>query len=142
MSFLSDIKAFNEKVELNLLPEVFVGVVNEATTGIVYGSALTGAPGQVVQDSGPGVIPGNLLASWLGGMAGGDPGFNSPQFEDANNAVIGTMCAYAESNEDGIARPGGGPYVQRSAIGGRHSVALTRAGFQRIVDSVAERLAK
>jgi len=139
-SFSSQLMNFSAHIS-GLAQEVFAGTVAELTNSIVYGSTITGAPGQVVQDSGPGVIAGNLLASWLGGMEGGTPGFNSPVWESPNVAVIGTFCPYAESNEDGIARPGGGPYMQRSAIGGRWSVAHTRAGFQAVVDKVTKDLA-
>jgi phage gpG-like protein len=123
MSFADDIKRFNRKVE-RLAQEVFVGVVAEAKTSIVEGSPLTGAPGQVVADE----HGGNLRGSW------------QTEFEDPNTAIISTNVPYAESNEDGIARPGGGPYVQRSAVGGRWSLALTRMGIQRIVDDVATKL--
>jgi hypothetical protein len=121
--FLDQIRAHNAKVPA-LTQAVFVGSVAEAKTSIVEGSALTGAPGQVVAD----VNGGNLRSSWL------------VEFEDENNAVISTNVPYAESNEDGIARPGGGPYVQRSAVGGRWSLALTRMGWPRIVDDVAAKL--
>lgn len=124
MSFLAEIRAFNDKVELDLLPAHFVGVVAEVKNSIQFGSPLTGAPGQVVADVGGG----NLRASW------------QSEFEDASNAVVSTDVPYAESNEDGIARPGGGPYTQRSAVGGRWSVALTRMNIQRIVDDVAAKL--
>ena len=125
MSFLDDIKRFNVKLE-NLTQEGFVGTVAEAKNSIVFGSPLTGAPGQVVADVGGG----NLRDSW------------QVEFEDPNTALISTNVPYAESNEDGIARPGGDPYIQRSAVGGRWNVALTRAGIQNIVDSEVERLAK
>ena len=124
MSFLDDIRAFNAKVELNLLPEVFVGVVAEVKNSIVFGSPLTGAPGQVVADVGGGTLRG----SWI------------DEFEDANTALISTSSPYAPQNEDGIARPGGGQYTQRSATGGRWNVALTRMNSQRIVDDVAAKL--
>ena len=138
-SFAAQLKNFSVKLGA-VSREVFVGTVAELTSSVVYGSTITGAPGQVVQDSGPGVIAGNLLASWLDGIEGGTPGFNSPVWESPNVAVIGTFCPYAPPNEDGISRTGG-PYVQRSAIGGRWSVAHTRAGFQAVVDSVAKDLA-
>ena len=124
MGFLSEIQAHNAKVELDLLPAVFVGVVAETKNSIQFGSPLTGAPGQVVADENGGA----LRASW------------QSEFEDANNAIISTSSPYAPQNEDGIARPGGGPYVQRSATGGRWNVALTRMGWQRIVDDVAAKL--
>jgi hypothetical protein len=121
--FLDQIRAHTAKLPA-LTQAVFVGSVAEAKTSIVEGSPLTGAPGQVVAD----VNGGNLRGSW------------QTEFEDANNAVISTNVPYAESNEDGIARPGGGPYMQRSAVGGRFSCALTIMGWQRIVDDVAARL--
>lgn len=124
MSFLDGIRAHNEKVEHDLLPEVFAGWVAESKNSIVFGSPLTGAPGQVVAD----VDGGTLRASW------------QTEFEDSNNALISTKVPWAPQNEDGIARPSGGPYVQRSAIGGRWSVALTRMNSQRILDDVAAKL--
>lgn len=123
MGFLSEIRAHNQKT-LDLTQEVFVGVVAETKNSIVFGSPLTGAPGQVVADVGGGT----LRDSW------------KTEFEDANNALISTKVPWAEQNEDGIARPGGGPYVQRSAVGGRWSVALTQTNIQRIVDDVAAKL--
>jgi len=114
MSFLDEIRAHNAKVELDLLPAVFVGAASVAKNEIQMGGPLSGAPGQVVDD----VNGGNLRASI------------QLEFEDANNALISTNVAYAESNEDGIARPGGGPYVQRSAVGGRWNFALVRMGWQ------------
>ena len=42
-------------------------------------------------------------------------------------------------DEDGV-RHDGRPYIQRSTVGGRHSVALTLAGMQKIVDHEAARL--
>lgn len=120
--FLDEIRAHNAKVELNLLPAHFVGVVAEVKNSVQFGSPLTGAPGQPVDT-------GNLRASW------------ESEFQDANNATVSTNVVYAEQNETGISATGG-PYVQRSAIGGRYSVLLTRMGIQRIVDDVAARLAE
>lgn len=87
---------------------------------VVLGSPITGAPGQVVADENGG----NLRASY------------QLTFPEVDKALIATKSVYAEQNEDGIARPGGGPYIQRSAIGGRWSIALTRMNFQRLLDSV------
>ena len=100
-----------------------MGVVAEALNSIKFGSPLTGSPGQPVETEA-------LLLSW------------GSEFEDANTALIsaGGTAEYNQQNEDGIARPGGGSYIQRSAVGGRWSVALTRTGFQRIVDDVAAKL--
>lgn len=91
---------------------------------LVFGSPITTAPGQVVADE----DGGNLRDSW------------QLTFPDANTAKSATKTVYAESNEDGIARPGGGPYVQRSAIGGRWNRELTRVHWQRLVDHVVQNL--
>lgn len=123
MSFHDDVMRFVAKLDAAdaaLLPAVAAEVHNS----IVFGSPLTGAPGQVVADVGGG----NLRDSW------------QLTFPTPDTAMSATKVAYAQSNEDGIARPGGGPYIQRSAIGGRHSVALTVAGFQKIVDHVVRQL--
>ena len=120
MTFSEDIKRFNAKVE-NLTQEVFVGVVAEAKDSIVNGSPLTGSPGQPVDT-------GNLRDSW------------QTEFKDENTAVISTNVVYAPQNEDGISRPSGVEYRQKSAQGGRWSVALTRAGIQNIVDDVVNKL--
>src|SRR3990167_1330701 len=119
--FMGDLNRFTAKLE-NLTQAVFVGTAAEVQSSIVHGSPLTGAPGQPVDT-------GNLRDSW------------QLEFPDAEHALVYTDVVYAESNEDGIARPGGGPYVQRSAIGGRWSVAFTRQNIQRIVDDQATKLA-
>jgi hypothetical protein len=125
MSFKSDLTAFATKLETKTR-RVFVNVVAAAEDSIVNGSAVTGAPGQPVGQYGPGynqgAVGGTLKASW------------QLVFESPLVAVIGTKSVYAKSNEDGIARPGGGPYNQRSTVGGRHSVALTIAGLPKIVE--------
>ena len=125
MTFADDLRAFSTKTP-RVAQEVFVGSVAEAHNSIVFGSGLTGAPGQVVADIGGG----NLRNSW------------QTRFEGKDAAVISTNVPYAESNEDGIARPNGGPYRQLSAIGGRWSVKLTIVGWPRIVAAVTARLAR
>jgi hypothetical protein len=121
--FVSQLGTFTEKVKVRT-QAAFVGTVAEVKNSIVFGSPLTGAPGQVVAD----YMGGTLRDSW------------QVKFESPTVALIGTNVPWASSNEDGIARPNGGPYIQRSAVGGRWSVALTRAGIQRIADSEAARL--
>ena len=121
MSFGQDLRRFQEKVEFRT-HEVFVETASEVHSGIQNGSPITGAPGQPVDT-------GNLKASW------------QLRFEDRDHAVIQTNVAYAESIEDGISYAhGGAPLTLRSSVGGFHSVALTRAGIQRIVDAVTRRL--
>lgn len=114
------IKAWTLKVERQSR-EVFVGSVMAAHASIQVGSQITGAPGQPVDI-------GNLRASWQADIEG-DVG------------TISTNSEYAPQNEDGIARPGGGPYIQRSAVGGRHSVALTVAGFEKLVAAEVAKVA-
>lgn len=106
---------------------VFTGTAQEVLRSIVEGSEITGAPGQPVGQYGegygsPGQVGGTLKASW------------QLTFPDENTAEISTNIVYAPMNEDGVSGTGG-PYVQRSSVGGRHSVRLTRAGFDRIVAS-------
>jgi hypothetical protein len=123
MSFAADIERWTRKVKV-ANEAVFSGVVAETKNSIVFGSPLTGAPGQVVAD----VRGGELRASW------------QAEFETPTRALISTSVPWAQQNEDGVARPGGGPYEQRAAIGGRWNVALTRRGFANIVADVCNRL--
>lgn len=118
--FADDVARFAQKVEARS-QAVFVGTVAEAKTSIVEGSPITGAPGQPVDT-------GNLRSSW------------QAVFESRSSALISTNVAYARSNEDGVARPGGGPYRLLSRIGGRHSVKLTIVGLPRLVAYVTRQL--
>jgi hypothetical protein len=119
MSFDADIKRFELKLEgmaTGLLP----AVAATAHDSIVNGSPLTGAPGQPVDT-------GNLKASW------------QLMFPTPEVAEIVTKSVYAVPNETGITDDGR-PYLQRSPVGGRHSVALTFAGMTRIVEHETKRL--
>jgi phage gpG-like protein len=100
----------------NLLP----AVAATAHASIVDGSPLTGSPGQPVDT-------GNLKSSWV-------LGFPAPDV-----AEITTNVVYAPHNEYGVTE-NGRPYTQRSPVGGRYSVALTRTAMQRIVDHEAQKL--
>ncbi len=122
MSFASDMRKFQTKLEFNE-NALYNGSVQQALRSVQYGSELTGSPGQPKQS-------GALISSW----------FLLP--EGARRVLIYTESPYALSNEDGIARPGGGPYRLRSSVGGRWSVRKTRRGFQRIVDYVGSTLEK
>lgn len=137
MAFSDDLKMFTVKVQARN-QAVFTGVIAETLNSIVFGSPLTGSPGQPIAD----IDGGNLRASWQAGLGGPDstPGYGSPRWESNTVAVIGTMCVYAKSNEDGIARPGGGAYRLLASTGGRWSVRNTINGFQRIVNQVTRDL--
>lgn len=121
-SFLAQLEQWTAKTE-RTLQTVFVASCADAKDSIQNGSALTGSPGQPVDE-------GELKASW------------ELNFESPTVAVISTNTPYAESNEDGIARPDGGAYVQRSTVGGRWSLRKTILGWPRIVDASVARLVK
>lgn len=98
------------------LYKLFDDSVNLAEESIVNGSAVTGSSGQPVEDD-------VLRKSWVKTKL-------SP-----THATVLTDCVYAESNEDGIARPGMGAYVLRSPVGGRFSIEKTVAGWGNIVEA-------
>ncbi len=127
MSWESDINRFIQKLEAidaALVPAVGAAVLDS----IQNGSTVTAAPGQPVGQYGEGYhegdVGGELKASW------------QLTFPTNDSAMVATNSPYARANEDGV-RHDGRPYVQRSTVGGRHSVALTRTNFQRLVDHVA-----
>lgn len=116
-----------ETLEHGLLP----AVAAEAHNSIVNGSPLTGSPGQPVGQYGAGYhqgeVGGALKASW------------QLLFPSPGIAEITTNEVYAPHNEYGVTEDGRA-YTQRSSVGGRHSVALTVAGMDRIVEHEAKRL--
>lgn len=128
MSFDRDVAAWVEKVKRNA-KSIHLNTVSEVQNGIQDGSAITGAPGQPVDT-------GNLRASW------------TVEHESDLQALVFTNVAYAESIEEGqqksykhyisgktvVPRP----IVFKSAVGGAHSVALTRAGWAALVDAVVK----
>lgn len=114
MSFESDVAAFSAKVKQRAT-DIHNGVCDLAFSSIVEGSPVTGAPGQLVDT-------GNLKGSWQNVVEG------------PLARVIMTNVVYAEQMEDGTR--GGRALVQRSPVGGFHSVALTRVGWPRIVETV------
>lgn len=119
-TFREGLKGFSKKVEVENR-DIFVGVATAARDSIVEGSAITGAAGQPVDT-------GFLKASWQLG------------FPSATSAEITTSCEYAEVIEDGVGRFG--PLTLRSAVGGFHSVALTMAGFDKIVEHVTREVTR
>jgi hypothetical protein len=133
MTFADDLMRWNLKIQTQSRA-VFNGTVGAAYESVVNGSPVTGAPGQPVGQYGPGYhegdVGGELKSSWQKERLG-------PWL-----AQVITNNPYAKSNEDGIARPGGGPYVQRSTVGGRHSVKLTALGIQKLVDDEVRKVAK
>ena len=114
MSFASDLAAFRAKVEARQ-QAVFVNTAVAVKDSITVGSPVTGAPGQPVDT-------GNLLGSW------------QLAFLAQDVAEISTAVEYAPAVEEGVGPHG--PMTLRSAVGGFHSVALTRAGFDLLVNDV------
>lgn len=115
MSFKSDVTAVVKKADGNL-KKIFVNTAAMVQESVVEGSPLTGAPGQPVQTS-------NLKTSF------------HLSFPKPFVAELSTNVAYARPIEDGI-----GPHGEmqvRSEVGGFHSVKLTLAGAQRLVDAAA-----
>lgn len=111
MTFQSDLADFVRKTEAKRRA-VFVNTVSATKDSIVNGSPLTGAPGQPVDTA-------NLRDSW------------DHQFQASGEAAtIFTNVEYAPIIEDNIRGA-----TLRSQVGGFHSVKLTVAGFQRIVDA-------
>lgn len=129
--FADLLREFTAKTE-RVSQTVFVNSAAAALDSIQNGSQLTGAPGQPVGQYGPGYHPGKvggeLKASW------------QLEFPSSDEALIATNSPYAVQNEYGISATGG-PYTQRSTVGGRHSVELTVSGFDKIVDAEAAKVA-
>lgn len=122
MSFRSDIMRHQSNTRRDLIA-VHRGALKAGLNSVKYGSDLTGAPGQPVEE-------GDLRDSW------------QIEQEDVLVAKIYTDSPYALPNEDGIDRRNGGVYHLRSTVGGRWSVHKTRQHFDRLVDYVANLLNK
>lgn len=115
MSFAADLARFNARLHARERA-LFTNVVSAVEDSIKRGSPVTGAPGQPVDT-------GNLLGSW------------TTQFEGPRRALISTNTSYAPSIEDNERGA-----TLRSEVGGFHSVALTRAGFEALVEAEAQKL--
>lgn len=110
MSFDRDLAAFVAKTEAKRRA-VFVNTVSAVKDSVVNGSPITGAPGQPVDT-------GTLKNSWVA------------EFDTSESATISTNVEYAPVIEDNLRGA-----TLRSQVGGFHSVKLTVAGFQRLVDA-------
>ncbi len=123
MSFASDVQNFRAALSQRAI-DLHARVADLAFTSIVDGSPLTGAPGQPVSS---GSHAGRLKGSWTR--------------EDRGPlvTVISSDEVYAPYVEDGS--HDGKDLVLHSPTGGFHSVALTRAGWDRIVDQATREIA-
>lgn len=118
MSGAQAIQSFALKVDRNLAA-IFVGAATDVFNGVVFGSPVTGSPGQPVDT-------GNLRASW------------QLRFISEHEAQVSTNVEYAPAIEDGIGPHG--PMTLRSGVGGFHSVKSVRANFDRLLADVASRV--
>ena len=123
----SQIAKFQAKLDRRV-NDVFLNTAEKIRDSAVFGSDITGAPGQPVDT-------GNLKNSWQ---------LTHPE---KLLARITTNVEYAEAVEEGIQAPyttKGGTTVTphamvfKSAKGGPHSVRLTRSGFDRIVNAAVK----
>lgn len=114
MSFADDLRRWTIKTEA-MTKAVFVGTVEEATRSVVFGSEITGAPGQPVDS-------GNLRDSW------------QTIYDTPTSAQIVTNVEYAPYVEDNVR---GVTFRNHGA----HSVKLTIAGMPKIVETVVKRTA-
>jgi len=112
--------------------DLHVNASEKVRDSVVWGSDLTGAPGQPVDTS-------FLRNTWVDGF----------KFVQKLHARLSTICAYAKAIEDdnpGAYNPAGADQPpeyaakrkkrqpgQRSEVGGAHSVKMTVAGWKNIV---------
>lgn len=120
MSFADDLSRFRAKVQRKS-PDVVAATAVLALESIRYGSSRTGAPGQPVDTS-------NLLNSW--GL----------EMESPTRALISTPVEYAPAVEDGVGPHGPVLYGAKNNVGGSHSVKLTLAAGQRLVDEAVRQV--
>jgi len=123
MTFQTDIARFVVKtfVKQKL---IFFTVANELQTSVKEGSKITGSPGQPVAI----LNGGELKNSW------------QLEFLDLFLATTTTPIIYARGIEEGMDPRTGNQLTLRSEVGGFHSVKLTRAGYQKLVNQVARKV--
>lgn len=138
MSFGDDLAFFRDKV-VRRSRLVFLGSVDGIHDSVVEGSTVTGAPGQPVD-------VGNLLGSWQQTYPEEWVGQTATNVEYARAIEEGQQGEYTTTPHTRVIREtgqvidvAGGTRVTprkmtlRSAVGGFHSVKLTRAGWKKVV---------
>lgn len=116
MAFADDLNGFTRKVNARNRA-IFIAITVAIYASVVFGSAITGSPGQPVDT-------GALRASWIG------------EFVSAYEWTLTTNIEYAPIIEYNLRGA-----TLRSAVGGFHSVSLTALGFERIVEHVTAQAA-
>lgn len=125
MTFQGDIARFTVKT-IAKQKLIFFGVANGLHTSIVQGSPVTGSPGQPVAKK----FGGTLKNSW------------QLEFPELFLAATSTPIIYARGIEEQVDPRSGNQLTLRSEVGGFHSVKLTRAGFQKLVNKAAREVRK
>lgn len=120
MTFASDLALFDAKIRTRQ-KRIFFGTANAMHRSIVFGSTVTGAPGQPVDQ-------GDLKNSWFAE--------HIAEFLFATSTPI----AYAPGIEAGRSQKTGRRLILRSSTGGFHSVEITKDQFQKLVNSVVRKL--
>jgi hypothetical protein len=116
-SFRQQLQAQLRSAQQRVDDTVFIAV-SEVRRSIVQGSTLTGSPGQPVDT-------GTLRKSW------------TQRRESPRTWLVSTPVPYSAFIEAG--GNSRGRFVLRSVVGGFHSVALTRTGWDKIVEYARER---
>lgn len=120
MAFADDLRRFATKTEAQVR-DVFVGTAVHLHTSIKFGSPVTGAPGQPID-------LGTLRNSW------------TLTFESPDTALIASNIEYAQAVEDGVGPYGPRVYGAKNGLGGSHSVKISIAAAQRVVDAEVARV--
>lgn len=131
MTFSGDLAKFADKVRGNLVEIVTEGGV-EVQRSVVEGSELTGAPGQPVDT-------GNLKGSFIPERTGDLEWQTTTNVEYAPAIEAGIQQPYTTADGQSVTPKA---MTLRSKVGGFGSVALTRAGWQKIVDHVVPKVVK
>lgn len=160
MSFADEIRAEAAKIR-SRQTALYFGVLSEMERSITEGSEITGAPGQPVDTANlVNSFTNDQLEPWLNRITtnvGYAPAIEAGEREDhtreAHERRAHERGAHVRKDGTQVRRHAvaghsvrahevrGGPITFRSPVGGAHSVKLTRVGFSRIVESVAERVA-
>lgn len=117
MSFESEIEAHKRRRD-ERLRRIGIECAEEVARSVVEGSELTGAPGQPVQ---LGTLRGSWVSAWV----------SRTLWRIVTKLVYAPVIETLEGKY--------GPITIRSPVGGGHSVAKTRTGWQNIVKAVAAR---
>lgn len=131
MSFADDLRAFRSKVHQRER-DIFVGSVGAVHGSVTTGSAVTSAPGQPVDTS-------NLLNSWQETYPEQWVGQTATNVEYAVSIEEGQQAPYTTAAGTSVTPK---PIVFKSAVGGAHSVKMTRAGWNPLVRSVVREVVR